>query len=65
MQYAIGWARASDRVEKIELRVRSTNPRAIALYESLGFVHEGLLKRRIRLTNGFADDICMALFVHG
>jgi ribosomal protein S18 acetylase RimI-like enzyme len=63
MEHAIDWARCSGVVEKIELRVRSTNPRAIALYQSLGFVREGELKRRVKLQRGYADDICMALFV--
>lgn len=63
MEHAIRWARSSDVLEKIELRVRSTNPRAIALYESLGFVREGELRNRIKLHQGYADDICMALFV--
>jgi RimJ/RimL family protein N-acetyltransferase len=63
MEYAIAWARGLPEVEKIELRVRSTNLRALRLYEALGFVVEGRLIRRIRLKNGYADDICMALFV--
>jgi len=65
MEYAIDWARKSAGVEKIELRVRSTNYRAIGLYESLGFAREGQLKNRIKLQQGYADDICMALFVDG
>ncbi|MCA9262752.1 MAG: GNAT family N-acetyltransferase [Planctomycetales bacterium] len=65
LKYAIHWARTSAAVEKIELRVRSTNVRAIGLYESLGFVREGVLKRRIKMQQGYADDICMALFVDG
>jgi len=65
LQHAIAWARKSPEVEKIELRVRTTNPRAIALYEALGFVREGLLKNRIKLRAGYADDVCMALFVDG
>ena len=65
MNYAIDWARESEEVEKIELRVRSTNARAIGLYESLGFVREGRFKKRIKLQRGYADDICMALFVDG
>jgi ribosomal protein S18 acetylase RimI-like enzyme len=65
MEYAIEWARKSAGVEKIELRVRSTNYRAIGLYESLGFAREGQLKNRIKLLQGYADDICMALFVDG
>jgi ribosomal protein S18 acetylase RimI-like enzyme len=63
MQHAIDWARQSDEIEKIELRVRSTNSTAIGLYESLGFVREGELARRIKLRSGYANDICMALFV--
>jgi RimJ/RimL family protein N-acetyltransferase len=65
LRYAINWARKSGQIEKIELRVRSTNPRAIALYESLGFVHEGRLQDRVKLQQGYADDLCMALFVRG
>ena len=63
MKHAIDWARRSPAVEKIELHVRSTNPRAIALYRSLGFTLEGTLERRIKLGEGYADDLCMALFV--
>lgn len=63
MLHAIEWARRAEGVEKIELRVRSTNPRAIALYESLGFAREGVLRERIKLRDGYADDICMGLFV--
>lgn len=63
MEHAIAWARRSPTIEKIELRVRSTNPRAIALYRSLGFSVEGTLKKRIKLRHGYADDLCMALFV--
>lgn len=63
MEYAVEWAREAHHVEKIELRVRSTNPRAIALYESLGFEVEGCLRERVKLQRGYADDICMSLFV--
>lgn len=63
MEYAVEWARKSDRVEKIELHVGSTTPGAIALYESFGFVREDQLKRRIKLRQGYDDAICMALFV--
>jgi RimJ/RimL family protein N-acetyltransferase len=65
MEHAIAWARNNPEVEKIELHVRSTNPAAIALYESLGFVHEGRKVRRIKLYDGYADDLCMGLFVDG
>ena len=63
MEHAISWARQSPTIEKIELRVRSTNPRARRLYESLGFEVEGILTKRIKLSERYADDICMGLFV--
>lgn len=61
--HAIEWARSSVVIEKIELRVRASNTRAIRLYESLGFEREGVLRRRIKTSAGYLDDICMALFV--
>ncbi len=65
MRYAIRWAEESHAIEKIELRVRSTNRPALGLYRSLGFVVEGELAKRIKLQHGYADDVCMALFVGG
>jgi RimJ/RimL family protein N-acetyltransferase len=60
------WARRDDRVTKVELRVRSTNTRAIALYTKLGFVEEGRFRRRIRLPDGaLIDDLAMAWFPEG
>lgn len=48
-------------MERIELEVFASNTRAIALYESAGFVHEGR-KRRVRKLDGrYDDDILMAL----
>lgn len=57
----IDWAKKSGTVEKIELNVRATNKRARALYKKLGFHEEGILKNRIKLENGYIDDILMAL----
>ena len=57
------FATADRRIFKLELLVRSTNRAAIGLYESAGFVQEGVLERRIRLSDGsFIDDISMAWF---
>jgi putative acetyltransferase len=59
----LAWARRDPRVTKVELRVRSTNTRAIALYTKLGFVEEGRFRRRLRLDDGtFVDDLGMAWF---
>jgi RimJ/RimL family protein N-acetyltransferase len=57
------WAASDKRVEKIELNVRATNERAIALYRSCGFVEEGRLVRRVRFEDGrYVDDLVMAWF---
>ena len=59
----LGWARQDSRLTKIELRVRATNTRAMALYQKLGFFEEGRFRRRLRLEDGtFIDDVAMAWF---
>lgn len=64
MDALLGWARATARVEKVELQVRASNARAIALYRSLGFVEEGRKTRRLKLGPGdYVDDVYMALWV--
>jgi len=64
MNYLIHWARAEPSVEKVELRVREGNARAIDLYRSLGFVEEGRFVRRIKNPDGeYLDDIGMGLWV--
>jgi ribosomal protein S18 acetylase RimI-like enzyme len=64
MSELLRWARSSPRVEKVELQVRSSNERAIALYRSLGFVEEGRKTRRLKFgPNEYVDDIYMALWV--
>jgi len=42
--------------EKVELSVYATNPRARALYEKVGFVHEGT-RVRGRKVDGAYDDV--------
>jgi RimJ/RimL family protein N-acetyltransferase len=62
MQAAIEAARRQG-MERIELEVFASNTRAIALYERLGFVREGL-KRRVRKIDGrYDDDVMMALLL--
>lgn len=64
MQHGINWAQQDQRFDKIELNVRATNQRAIRLYQSLGFVEEGRLIKRIKISDGqYLDDIAMGLFV--
>jgi ribosomal protein S18 acetylase RimI-like enzyme len=45
---------------RITLRVLSTNPAAKRLYESCGFVVEGILKGEFILDNREVDDVLMA-----
>lgn len=57
----IAWAKQSKTIEKIELNVRASNSRAIALYKKMGFVEEGRLKNRIKVNNNhYIDDVLMA-----
>ena len=51
-------------IEKIELNVRASNKRAIALYKKLGFMDEGLFKNNIKISeNHYIDDVLMALVI--
>lgn len=64
MNELLRWARANPHVEKVELQVRSSNERAIALYRSLGFVEEGRKTKRLKIgPNEYLDDVYMALWV--
>lgn len=61
---ALDWARAEPSVRRVELGVLATNPGALALYRSLGFVEEGRFRGRFRQADGsLVDDLAMALVV--
>lgn len=65
LQELLSWFRKESTAHKIELLVRSENVAAVALYRKAGFVEEGRLKDRMRLSTGrYIDDITMGLFVH-
>lgn len=64
MRHLIEWAKSNEKIEKFELQVRSSNARAIKLYESLGFGEEGRKTKRLKLgPNHYIDDVYMALWV--
>lgn len=65
MKNLIELARASNVIEKIELCVRASNFRAIALYKKMGFLEEGYLKRALKIEGRYIDDILMALHIKG
>lgn len=64
MQAAIHAARERG-MERIELEVFASNTRAIRLYESAGFVHEGVKRRARKLDGEYDDNVMMALLPGG
>lgn len=54
----LAWARG---LTRIELTVREDNSRARKLYERLGFVHEGILRKSMRVDGRYYDSHAMAL----
>jgi len=63
MDRALKWA-AENNIEKVNLGVRASNERAMALYTKFGFVQEGYRLRHIKDRQGrYDDDIEMAYFV--
>jgi RimJ/RimL family protein N-acetyltransferase len=61
---ALDWCRARPDVTKVSLAVLADNQRAIALYERLGFAHEGRRPREVRRgPDEYVDDVLMYLFV--
>ncbi len=66
MEWLIDWARVGlgRGIIRLDLSVFHNNVRAIRLYESLGFVREGLRKRFVRLPDGSEiDDMLMVKFL--
>jgi ribosomal protein S18 acetylase RimI-like enzyme len=64
MNELVAWSKSNPRVEKIELHVRSSNERAIALYRSFDFVEEGRITKRIKIgSDDYLDDVCMGLWL--
>lgn len=61
MELLIQWAQRGETVRKINLVVRVDNGRAIALYESLGFVVEGRRSRDMLIEGTFHDSLIMGL----
>ncbi|MEX2217435.1 MAG: GNAT family protein [Phycisphaerales bacterium] len=60
----LDWAANHPTIEKVCLQVFSTNPRAMALYERLGFREEGRQPGQAQLRPGhYVDNIHMGLWV--
>jgi len=63
IEVLIDWARTGAIVRKINLVVLTSNVRAIALYESLGFEPEGRSRRDLLVDGEFHDAFVMGLLV--
>lgn len=48
-------------MNRISLGVYAFNPRAIAVYERVGFVREGVLRESLRWDGVFVDQVAMAM----
>ncbi len=64
LQALIEWAESHPSIEKINLEVHSANLSARSLYETVGFVVEGIKKNEIRYSKDrYVDAILMGRFV--
>lgn len=61
LTHVIEWAKKSGAILKIQLNVRASNSAAISLYKKMGFKEEGRLKNRVKIKDGYIDDIIMGL----
>ncbi len=57
----IHWAKATNIIKKINLKVRRDNGRAIKLYKRKGFTHEGTLTDEICIDGKYYDLYAMGL----
>ena len=50
-------------ITRVELAVYADNAPAIALYEKVGFIREGIVRNAVRIDGRYRDAIAMALLV--
>ena len=62
MLAALEQARVAEFI-RIELSVHASNQRAIALYEKVGFLKEGVQRRGVCIDDRFIDTVNMALLL--
>lgn len=61
LEYLIAWAPGHG-ITRLEIEAFSTNTRAIALYERLGFEREGVRKGAALIDGRYVDIVCLARF---
>jgi RimJ/RimL family protein N-acetyltransferase len=57
----VGYAFEVVGLHRVELEVYAFNPRARAVYEKVGFVHEGVRRDALRWDGGWVDAITMSI----
>lgn len=63
VQALLDWANRSTVIEKVCLEVFSTNTQAISLYQSLGFIEEGICPKAYKLGKSkYVDGVLMYKF---
>lgn len=60
----INWAKETDMIKKINLRVRTDNTRAVHLYLRKGFKQEGLLRKEVYLNGTYYDYYWMGIVLN-
>lgn len=63
LTYLQDWAVANSIIRKVNLRANISNKKAIALYERMGFEHEGVHQRDFYLHGKFQDAVSMGWIV--
>ena len=59
LKVLIKWCEDSKYCEKLNLRVRDDNHKAIKLYEQLGFKREGLLLKEMKINGEYVNCLFM------
>jgi RimJ/RimL family protein N-acetyltransferase len=63
LNYLIKWCEESTYCEKLNLRVREDNIKAIGLYKKLGFEEEGLLINDMKINGEFVNCLFMGKMI--
>ncbi|MEO0514075.1 MAG: GNAT family protein [Planctomycetota bacterium] len=63
MQELIAWSEAEPSLDLLTLCVYADNPRAVRVYEKVGFVHEGRRRWHVKRGEQYVDQIEMSRWV--